>query len=101
MESEVNSASPTRRSGRARTKTPKAAEIGSANAQDENNEIDIDPPTQIETDAPGAPRTKRTRSIPGATIGRKIGVGNGKVAITKEALAAILAALETTFILPS
>ncbi|KAK7177728.1 zinc knuckle [Paraphaeosphaeria sporulosa] len=94
MESEANSASPTRRSGRARTKTPKAAELGSANAQDENNEIDIDPTTEIETDAPGAPRAKRTRSISGSTIGRKNGAGNGKDPTAKETLAAVLAAME-------
>ncbi|KAL5395482.1 hypothetical protein PMIN03_013091 [Paraphaeosphaeria minitans] len=94
MESEVNSASPTRRSGRARTKTPKAAELSSASAQGENNEIDQDYLTEIETEAPGAPRAVRTRAIPGATIRKGNGVDKGKNATTKDTLAVILAVME-------
>ncbi|KAK7178126.1 hypothetical protein PSPO01_15824 [Paraphaeosphaeria sporulosa] len=94
MESEVNSASPTRRSGRARTKTPKAAEFSSASAQGESNEIEPDYVTEIETDAPGAPRAVRTRAIPGAAIRRGNGVDKGKNVTTKDTLAVILAVME-------
>lgn len=51
MELEVKNAPET-------TKTRKVAKSGSANMQGENNEIDIDYLTEIETDAPSVPRAK-------------------------------------------
>ncbi|KAL5370687.1 hypothetical protein DPSP01_014715, partial [Paraphaeosphaeria sporulosa] len=94
MESEVNNACQTRRSDRAPTKTPKAAELGGANTQAENSENNADDITEIDTDAPGAPRAKRTRSITSTTRGKGYSLGKGKDATTKQTLASILEALE-------
>ncbi|OAL42833.1 hypothetical protein IQ07DRAFT_650679 [Pyrenochaeta sp. DS3sAY3a] len=94
MESAINDASQARRSDRARTKTPKAAELENPDVQDKNNEHTTDDNIDVETNIPRAPRIKRTRPTVSATIGKGTFTGKGKDATTKETLASILEALE-------
>lgn len=94
MESEVNDASQARSSDRARTKTPKAAELENPDLQDKNNEHTTDDNIEVETNIPRAPRIKRTRPTISATIGKGHFTGKGKDVTTKETLASILEALE-------